>query len=103
MNGTEHSTSVETGQREELQHRLDQAADRMIDTRRQFGEMAARYEEGVMIGLAQALNVVTGAPVHETVRLAVGDAHVPRRVGLRRGSDSAFGTAGTAQAGFKTP
>ena len=101
MNGTEHSRSVEDDQREELRHRLDQAADRMIDTRRQFGEMEARYEEGVMIGLAQALNVVTGTPVHETVRSALGGTD--RHVGLRRGSGSALGASGTDQVHFRRP
>ena len=58
----------------ELEHRLCVAASRVLTTRRSLGVTAARYDEGVMIGLAQALTVVTGAPVHQVVRRALDGA-----------------------------
>jgi len=73
------------GQRAELEHRLDVAAGRVLTTRHSLGVVAARYDEGVMIGLAQALTVVTGTPVHQVVRQALDGAKgAGRRVDPRR-------------------
>jgi len=69
-----HDTSSPVEQQAELEHRLDVAAGRVLTTRHSLGVVAARYDEGVMIGLAQALTVVTGTPVHQVVRQALDGA-----------------------------
>ena len=81
MKRAEHSTSIRSRQQTELEHRLDRAAGRLLSTRHQLGVVAARYEEGVVIGLAEALTVVSGTPVHEVVRHALDGAKGSRTIG----------------------